>query len=84
MTKHEYEYKFANYHNIILKGSEDPVTGLIYRRQNEETLQLSKSLLKSGFIFAEVFLFPYTFASFFLYYTTDLGEDSFRPLFPSM
>lgn len=65
------------------KGSVEPAVRLLYAQQDEETTKLSKTCLKSGFIFAEIFLFPYAAQSFFMYYTTDLGEDSFMPLFPS-
>lgn len=64
-------------------GSRDPVICLIYAQENEKTTKLSKSLLNSAFVFAELFLFPNAAGSFFKYYTSNLGEDSFNLLFPS-
>lgn len=65
------------------QGSSDPVIRLIYVQENDKTTALSKSLLNSAFIFAEMFLFPNAAWSFFKYYTTDLGDDAFNLLFPS-
>lgn len=56
----------------------------IYVTQNEATTQFSKSLLKSGLIFAEIFLFPTAARSFFKYYVTGSAKDSFQSIFPSM
>lgn len=40
--------------------------------------KLAITLYKTGFVLAEVFLFPKTARSFYLYFTTDLGEDAFE------
>lgn len=51
---------------------------------NRESSELSNSLLNSAFVFAQMFLFPQAAASFYMYYFTDLGEDAFELIFPSV
>lgn len=50
----------------------------MYITENEKLNKLSIMLMKSGFIFAEIFLLPNAARSFYTYFTTDLGEDAFE------
>lgn len=66
-------------------GSVDLVLRSIYYEENDKSIELGKTLRKFGFVFSEIFLFPCSALSFYTYYSSDLGSDSFDlPMKPTM
>lgn len=69
---------------FLFAGSKKPTISPIYAKENEKSEKLSKSLLSSAFVFAEIFLFPNVFASFLKFITSNYSYDAFElPLLAS-
>lgn len=68
---------------ILFVGSKKPTISAIYAIENEKSEKLSKSLLSSAFVFAEILLFPNVFASFVKFITSNYSFDVFELPFPA-
>lgn len=74
-----YWHKFFFYiFNVFQIGSVKPRLRTVYCQANEKSIELTKSLFRSGFVFAEIFLFPNAARSFYRYFFSNLGADSFE------